>query len=175
MQPRMNRAMSGPGVLALPRTRAFWNRRYLVRAGQPAFSLLSVSFPRSPFRPGVISDHTPEQTQSAHHPFSARPRLRTSLIFLTSLKYMAGDFVDRPPSDFGAYLNTRFPDAKNICSAVPEYAGNKKPEDYNNWADASDIDVTIVRALLEVAETGSVLLRTVTFGSPQSAFLLTIS
>src|SRR5437867_2290015 len=34
---------------------------------------------RSPFRPGVISDHTSEQTQSAH-PFSARPRLRTSLI-----------------------------------------------------------------------------------------------
>jgi L-lactate dehydrogenase complex protein LldG len=79
-------------------------------------------------------------------------------VFEKSLKYMAGEFVDRPPSDFAAYLRKKFPDAKIICSAVPEYAGNRKPEDYTNWSDAHDIDVTIVRSPLGVAETGSVLL-----------------
>jgi len=78
--------------------------------------------------------------------------------FEKSLKYMSGEFVDRPPPDFAAYLRNRFPDAKIICSAVPEYTGNRKPEDYANWSDAHDIDVTIVRSPLGVAETGSVLL-----------------
>ena len=79
-------------------------------------------------------------------------------VFEKSLKYMAGEFVDRPPSDFAGWLRNKFPDAKIICSAVPEYAGNRKPEDYANWSDAHDIDVTIVRSPLGVAETGSVLL-----------------
>jgi L-lactate dehydrogenase complex protein LldG len=78
--------------------------------------------------------------------------------FERSVKYMAGEFVEHPPSDFAAYLRQKFPRAKNICSAVPEYSGNKKPEHYNNWSDASDIDITIVRSPLGIAETGSVLL-----------------
>jgi L-lactate dehydrogenase complex protein LldG len=79
-------------------------------------------------------------------------------VFERSLKYMAGAFVESPPPNFSAYLREKFPDAKNICSVAPEYAGNKKPEDYSNWADAAEIDVTIVRSPLAVAETGSVLL-----------------
>src|SRR5215469_15588914 len=78
--------------------------------------------------------------------------------FERSLKYMAGEFVGHPPSDFSAYLHEKFPHAKNICSAAPEYSGNRKPEDYGNWSDAADIDVTIVRSPLGIAETGSVLL-----------------
>jgi L-lactate dehydrogenase complex protein LldG len=79
-------------------------------------------------------------------------------VFEKSLKYMAGELVDGPPSDFAAYLRNKFPNAKIICSAAPEYSGNRKPEDYTNWSDAHDIDVTIVRSPLGVAETGSVLL-----------------
>ena len=71
---------------------------------------------------------------------------------------MAGGFVGAPPSDFAAYLREKFPHAQRICSAVPEYAGNRRPEDYSDWAAAADIDVTIVRSPLAVAETGSVLL-----------------
>ena len=78
--------------------------------------------------------------------------------FEKSLKYMAGEFVGHPPSDFSAYLRDKFPNAKYICSATPEYSGNRKPEDYGNWSDAADIDVTVVRSPLGVAETGSVLL-----------------
>ena len=42
--------------------------------------------------------------------------------------------------------------------ATEEDEGNKKPEDFSRWSDASRIDVTIVRSPLGVAETGSVLL-----------------
>ena len=78
--------------------------------------------------------------------------------FERSLKHMAGEFVEHPPSDFAAYLRQKFPRAKNFCSAVPEYSGNKKPEHYSNWSEAADIDITIVRSPLAIAETGSVLL-----------------
>jgi L-lactate dehydrogenase complex protein LldG len=66
--------------------------------------------------------------------------------------------VTEPPADCGTFLRKRFPDAKVICSTVPEYAGDKKPEDFARWSDASSIDITIVRSPLGVAETGSVLL-----------------
>jgi L-lactate dehydrogenase complex protein LldG len=89
--------------------------------------------------------------------FHRQPDSRVSA-FERSLKYMAGEFVGRRPSDFPAYLHEKFPHAKYICSAAPEYTGNRKPEEYGNWSDAADIDVTIVRSPLGVAETGSVLL-----------------
>jgi L-lactate dehydrogenase complex protein LldG len=78
--------------------------------------------------------------------------------FIAALKELTGEVVTEPPADFEKFLRTRFPDAKTICSAVPEYAGNRKPEDFARWSDASSIDVTIVRSPLGVAETGSVLL-----------------
>jgi L-lactate dehydrogenase complex protein LldG len=78
--------------------------------------------------------------------------------FVVALKELAGEVVTEPPVDFENFLRKRFPGAKTICSAVPEYAGNRKPEDFARWSDASSIDVTIVRSLLGVAETGSVLL-----------------
>ncbi|MBV8632655.1 MAG: hypothetical protein JOZ83_17145 [Silvibacterium sp.] len=78
--------------------------------------------------------------------------------FARSLGVMAGVLIDKPPDDLGAFLREKFPDAKNICSAVPEYVGTSKPEDYPVWADAAKIDVSVVRSPLGVAETGSVLL-----------------
>jgi L-lactate dehydrogenase complex protein LldG len=78
--------------------------------------------------------------------------------FVAALKELTGEVVTEPPADFENFLKTRFPNAKTICSAVPEYAGNRKPEDFARWSDASSIDVTLVRSPLGVAETGSVLL-----------------
>jgi len=78
--------------------------------------------------------------------------------FTEALKELSGEVVTGPPAEFETFLRKRFPDAKVICSTVPEYAGNKKPEDFTRWSDASSIDVTIVRSPLGVAETGSVLL-----------------
>ena len=78
--------------------------------------------------------------------------------FTAALKELYGEVLTEPPADFKEFLRKRFPDAKTICSAVPEYAGNRVPEDFARWSDASSIDVTIVRSPLGVAETGSVLL-----------------
>ncbi len=77
--------------------------------------------------------------------------------FAAALKELSGEVVSEPPADFEKFLKDRFPDAKVICSTVPEYAGNRAPEDFTRWSDASSIDVTIVRSPLGVAETGSVL------------------
>jgi L-lactate dehydrogenase complex protein LldG len=78
--------------------------------------------------------------------------------FVAALKELAGEVVTGPPADFDNFLRNRFPDARTFCSAVPEYAGNRRPEDFSRWSDASGIDVAIVRSPLGVAETGSVLL-----------------
>ena len=78
--------------------------------------------------------------------------------FVAALKELTGEVVNEPPADFDQFLKKRFPNAKTICSTVPEYAGNRKPEDFARWSDASIIDLTIVRSPLGVAETGSVLL-----------------
>jgi L-lactate dehydrogenase complex protein LldG len=77
--------------------------------------------------------------------------------FAAALKELSGEVVTEPPADFERFLKERYPEAKVICSTVPEYAGNRKPEDFTRWSDASSIDVTIVRSPLGVAETGSVL------------------
>jgi L-lactate dehydrogenase complex protein LldG len=44
-----------------------------------------------------------------------------------------------------------------ICSAVPEIGGNRRLDNVVQPRDLVDVDVAIVRALLGVAETGSVL------------------
>jgi L-lactate dehydrogenase complex protein LldG len=78
--------------------------------------------------------------------------------FAAALKELNGDVITEPPADMDQFLKRRFPNAKTFCSAAPEYAGNRKPEDFARWSDASSIDVAIVRSPLGVAETGSVLL-----------------
>jgi L-lactate dehydrogenase complex protein LldG len=77
--------------------------------------------------------------------------------FAEALKELSGEVVTEPPADFKRWLKERFPDAKVICSTTPEFQGNRKPEDFARWSEASTIDLTIVRSPLGVAETGSVL------------------
>jgi L-lactate dehydrogenase complex protein LldG len=79
-------------------------------------------------------------------------------LFTVSLGELAGEVVPEPPADFEQFLRERFPEAKTICSAVPEYVGNSRPENLAHRGDATTIDVTIIRSPLGVAETGSVLL-----------------
>jgi L-lactate dehydrogenase complex protein LldG len=77
--------------------------------------------------------------------------------FAAALKELSGEVVTEAPADFEKFLKQRFPDANVVCSTVPEYAGNRKPEDFTRWSDSSSIDLTIARSPLGVAETGSVL------------------
>lgn len=118
-------------------------------------------------REGIPDRVRRNQPPAVAHPevpdFSRIPQtehIKADLIrtFAESLGVLAGTLVETPPSDLGAFLRRQFPNAKNICSAIPEFTGNSKPEDYANWADASNIDVSVVRSPMGVAETGSVLL-----------------
>jgi L-lactate dehydrogenase complex protein LldG len=78
--------------------------------------------------------------------------------FGSALKLLAGVVVHDPPKDFDQFLRETFPDAKTICSTAPEVRGNLRAEDIGEWSNATQIDVTVVRSPLGVAETGSVLL-----------------
>jgi L-lactate dehydrogenase complex protein LldG len=78
--------------------------------------------------------------------------------FESALKMVAGTVVRDPPKDFHQFLRDTFPNAKTICSTAPEVQGNLRVEDIGEWSNASQIDVTVVRSPLGVAETGSILL-----------------
>ena len=93
--------------------------------------------------------------------------------FVAALKELTGEVVTEPPADFEKFLRNRFPDAKTICSAVPEYAGNREPEDFARWSDASSIDVTIVRSPLAWPKPVRSCFRKKSSASTRSAFLRT--
>jgi L-lactate dehydrogenase complex protein LldG len=79
--------------------------------------------------------------------------------FRASFELMGGTFLDyEPGSDLNALLRARHPQAKVICSAVPEIAGTRRLEDVTMPRDLDDVDVGVVRAAFGVAETGSIWL-----------------
>jgi L-lactate dehydrogenase complex protein LldG len=107
--------------------------------------------------------------QPAAQPMPAVPRFHAHqpadlvAAFCESIARMAGVVVtSEMPSnevpDLDSLLRTKFPDAKVVCSAIPEYPGTIKPASLNHWSEASTIDVCIVRSPMGVAETGSILL-----------------
>lgn len=77
-------------------------------------------------------------------------------VFVRNLEAMGGKGVDGGKLD--DFLHERFPDAKVVASAVPEYRGNRDLASVAHPRDLADVDVAIVRAKFGVAETGSVLL-----------------
>ena len=79
-------------------------------------------------------------------------------LFTAALARLDGQAIPQPPADFGAWLSATFPGATRICSAVPEVTGTVTPDQFPDWAAPADVDVTIVRTPLGVAETGSILL-----------------
>ena len=78
--------------------------------------------------------------------------------FTAALERLDGDVVTAPPSGIESWLPTIFPDARRICSATAEVTGNVDPSGFSDWAAPADVDVTVVRTPLGVAETGSILL-----------------
>ena len=78
--------------------------------------------------------------------------------FAAALARLDGKLVTAPPSGIQDWLSEAFPDARRICSAVNEVSGNISATGFSDWADPADIDVTVVRTPLGVAETGSILL-----------------
>jgi L-lactate dehydrogenase complex protein LldG len=79
-------------------------------------------------------------------------------LFTSALARLDGRTVTGPPADLEQWLSDTYPDAGHICSAVPELTGTVTPAAFSDWAEPADVDVTVVRTPLGVAETGSVLL-----------------
>lgn len=78
--------------------------------------------------------------------------------FARNLKRMGGSVLDIPPGgDPLAALRDRLATASIVCSVVPEVAGNRDPRAVGHPREMADVDIAIVRAVLGVAETGSVL------------------
>jgi L-lactate dehydrogenase complex protein LldG len=79
--------------------------------------------------------------------------------FKKSLALLGGAWVDAPADgDVEAFIRSRFPDARVICSAVPEVCGTRNVEQVADPHDLNDVDVGIVRPAFAVAETGSIWL-----------------
>src|SRR5271168_4093917 len=115
--------------------------------------------------------------QPAAQPMLTIPHFHTNkpsdlvAAFRESIARMAGVVVTEAVPDLDSFRRTRFPDAKVICSAIPEYAGTIKPASFNHWSEASTIDVCILRSPMGVAETGSILLSDIELHVNTIAFL----
>jgi L-lactate dehydrogenase complex protein LldG len=80
-------------------------------------------------------------------------------LFSRMLQAMGGRFCQS--GEVGAplpWIRQHFPDTKIICSAVPEVTGDRDLSTVRRPQDLADVDVAVVRAVLGVAESGSVLL-----------------
>src|SRR5258708_37093898 len=72
---------------------------------------------------------------------------------------MGGLWAEMPADgDIDALIRARFPDAKVVCSAVPEVTGTRRIEHVRDPHELNDVDVGIVRPRFAVAETGSIWL-----------------
>jgi len=92
--------------------------------------------------------------------------------FKAALLRMGGKVADAPPdADLDALVRALFPEAKVVCSATTEVAGNRALGDVKAPAELADVDVGIVRAAFGVAETGSVWLTEEELGINALAFL----
>ena len=117
------------------------------------------------------------KNQPAALPMPAIPNFRTNQpgdlvsTFCASLARMAGVAVTDDVPDLDSFLRTKFPDAKVICSAIPEYEGTIRPANFKRWSEASSIDVCVLRSPMGVAETGSILLSDIELQVNTIAFL----
>jgi L-lactate dehydrogenase complex protein LldG len=79
--------------------------------------------------------------------------------FKAAVLRMGGKLADAPADgDLNALVRQLFPDAKVVCSAIPEVDGNRPLDSVLGPAELSNVDVGVVRAVYGVAETGSLWL-----------------
>lgn len=106
----------------------------------------------------VTKNHPSARTLPAVPDFHGAAPVDLQEKFAAALKQMAGETIADPPADLGQFIAARFPAAKKICSTAREFKGNCPADSFADWAEPASIDVTVVRAPIGVAETGSVLL-----------------
>ena len=105
-------------------------------------------------------------------PVFAAPPAPLLARFTAGVLRMGGKVTD-PPGDgnLAALIARLFPEAKVVCSATPEVAGNRPITDVRSPGDLHDVDVGVVRAVFGVAETGSVWLTDAQFKVDTLGFL----
>jgi L-lactate dehydrogenase complex protein LldG len=105
-------------------------------------------------------------------PSFERPLADPWSAFTSALARMGGT-VAVPPEGVAldAFIGTRFPQARVICSATPEVRGTRAISTVRDPAELDDVDVGVVRAAFGVAETGSVWLSEREFGVNALGFL----
>jgi L-lactate dehydrogenase complex protein LldG len=106
----------------------------------------------------AVRDHAPAKQELPQVPDFRRGPDDLVNLFTAALARLDGNLITQPPSTIQDWLSTTYPDAHRICSAVSEVSGNAGPSGFSGWAAPADIDVTVVRTPLGVAETGSILL-----------------
>lgn len=79
-------------------------------------------------------------------------------LFTAALARLDGQAITQPPAGLQQWLAATFGGSTQICSAVPEVTGTITLDQFRDWAAPADVDVTVVRTPLGVAETGSILL-----------------
>jgi len=108
---------------------------------------------------GAVHKNQPASRPMPHIPhFGLNDTNDLVALFSQGVARMAGEVITESGPDLDNFVRTRFPNAKVICSAVPECRGTIGPAQLGDWSEASKIDVSIVRSPMGVAETGSVLL-----------------
>ena len=91
------------------------------------------------------------------HHYPVNPDLLPT--FQEQLEAMGGrSFVVADAVEVSAKITELFPQAKVICSAVPEVTGTRRVERVNDPHDLNDVDVGVVRSSLGVAEAGAIWL-----------------
>jgi len=91
--------------------------------------------------------------------FDDRPPASLIEVFAANLERMGGTLLERPVSgDPLDVVRDKVAGAKVVCSAVPEFTGNRDLAAVKATQELADVDIAIVRASFAVAETGSVLL-----------------
>lgn len=91
--------------------------------------------------------------------------------FKAGVLRMGGKVVDPSPDGLDALIKQLFPDAKVVCSAVSEVAGNRPLDSVAEPSELHDVDVGVVRAVYGVAETGSLWLTEAQFKVNTLGFL----
>lgn len=131
----------------------------------------SQALSRNTILDAVRGNQPPKQPMPTIPHFHADQPANLVAIFSESIARMAGVVVSEDVPDLDSFLRARFPDAKVICSAIPEYAGTIRPASLNDWTEASTIDVCVLRSPMGVAETGSILLSDIELQVNTIAFL----
>jgi L-lactate dehydrogenase complex protein LldG len=105
----------------------------------------------------AVRQRHPPSRGLPHVPRFHRATNRLIDVFTDALARLDGTVVRDRPAELRGWLAETFPDARNVCSAVPELTGAVTPAEFSDWAAPASVEVTVVRTPLGVAETGSIL------------------